>query len=139
MTIRYYYFVQSIVLLVFGLSLLACEKAPGKAAPIGDHAVLEQLADAYRKVAQEYPVQPAGMRPAGRKEFLKQVFMQAGYDYGETLRAFAKQGVDATSQEQRDLAELLLLPHRGLAKVDWPDVYSSEELAAIKRIESSQQ
>ena len=134
-----HYFFQPIVLLVLVFTLLSCDKAPGKAAPIGDHAVLEQLADAYRKVSQDYPVSPSGMRPAGKKEFLQQVFQKAGYDYGETLKAFAKQGVDSTSQDQHDLAELLLLPSRGLVSADWKDVYSADELAAAKVIDAGLQ
>lgn len=133
------YFFQPIVLLVVAFNLLSCEKAPGKAAPIGDHAVLQQLANAYRKVEQVYPVLPTGMRPAGKKEFVQRVFKMAGYDYGETLKAFAKQGVDTTSQDQRDLAGLLLLPSRDLAEADWKDVYTPEELAAVKIIDAGLQ
>jgi hypothetical protein len=136
---KLHYFFQPIVLLVLVFNLLSCEKAPGKAAPIGDHAVLEQLADAYRKIGQEYPVSPSGMRPAGKKEFVQRVFQKAGYDYAETLKAFAKQGVDVTSQDQRDLAELLLFPSRDLASADWKDVYMSEELAAVKVINAGLQ
>ncbi len=119
------------------LVLSACDNGSPKPAPIGDHAVLEQLAEAYRSVAQQYPVQPASMRPAGKKKFIEAVFGAAGYGFSSTLKAFAKQGVDATSQDHRDLAELLMLPHKGLADTDMAALYSADELAAIRSIQSS--
>lgn len=119
-------------------SLVACggNQSSMQAAPIGDHAVLEQIATAYRGVSQQYPVQPSSMRPAGKKEFVERVFTQAGYHYSATLKAFAKQGMDVTSQDQRDLAELLFLPVKGLSDADMEDLYSEEELLAIRAIKA---
>ena len=126
------------LLLVLALLILsACDNGSLKSAPIGDHAVLEQLAAAYRNVAQQYPVQPASMRPAGKKKFIEGVFTTAGYSFSATLKAFAKQGVDVTSQDHRDLAELLMLPHKGLADTDMATLYSTEELAAVRSIMAS--
>lgn len=105
-------------------------------APVGDHAVLEQLAEAYRSVSQEYPVTPASMRPAGKKEFVERVFEAAGYHYSATLIAFAEQGADVRSQDQRDLAELLFLPHQGLDEAAMVELYSAKELAAIRIIQA---
>lgn len=122
------------LLLLTGLS--GCDNKLQKAAPIGDHAILEQLATAYRSVTQQYPVQPASMPPVGKKEFVQRVFATAGYDYLATLKAFAKQGVDVTSQDQRDLAELLSIPHKGLADTELATLYSAEELAAILVIQA---
>ena len=119
------------------LVLSACDNAPLKSTPIGDHAALERLAEAYRSVAQEYPVQPASMRPAGKKKFIEGVFTAAGYSFSATLKAFASQGVDATNQDHSDLVELLMLPHKGLADLDMEALYSTEELAAIHSIQSS--
>lgn len=110
--------------------------SPRKPAPIGDHAVLEQLATSYRSVSDEYPTQPASMRPKGRKEFVKRVFEVAGYNYGATLSAFAKRGADVINQDHRDLAELMFLPHRGVSKVDMEKLYSTDELQAIRAIEA---
>lgn len=116
--------------------LLACDNSSQKAAPIGDHAGLEQLATAYRSVAQEYPAHPASMRPAGKKEFVERVFATAGYSYSATLKVFAKQGIDVTSQDQRDLADLLFLPHKGLVDTELADLYSVEELAAVRSLQT---
>ena len=126
------------VLMLIAFGVLGCDNNQSrKPAPIGDHAVLEQLATAYRTVAEEYPVQLTGMRPAGKKEFVERVFATAGYHYGATLAAFAKQGADVTSQDQRDLADLLFFPHRGLGEADMKDIYTADELAAIQTIQSS--
>jgi hypothetical protein len=119
------------------LVLSGCENGSPKPASIGDHAVLEQLAESYRSVAQQYPVQPASMRSAGKKKFVKEVFEKAGYSFSATLKAFARQGVDVTNQKHRDLAELLFLPHKGLAETELATLYSSDELVAIKAIQIS--
>jgi hypothetical protein len=118
------------------LMLSGCDNGPLKPAPIGDHAGLEQLSEAYRNVAQQYPVQPASMRPAGRKKFVEEVFEKAGYSFSATLKAFASQGVDVSSQDHHDLAELLFLPHQGLAESELATLYSSDELVAIESIQS---
>jgi hypothetical protein len=135
---NYSIYVGMAILIVLSVGLAACERnQTGKVAPIGDHAVLEQLANAYRSMEKDYPVRPANMRPKGKKEFVERVFTTAGYHYGATLTAFAKQGADVTSQDQRDLADLLFLPHRGLSEEDMKDLYTSEELAAIRAIQTS--
>lgn len=132
MKIRYF------LLLVLCLALVACgQQLPATPAPPGDYAALEKLAAAYRRVGADYPVQPQSMRPAGRKEFVQRVFQSAGYDYSASLLALAGQGLDAANQEQRDLAQLLLLPHRGLDREATRELYSSEELAAIQAIEAA--
>ncbi|WP_455198261.1 hypothetical protein [Kaarinaea lacus] len=126
-----------VILIALSVGLAACESnQPGKAAPIGDHAVLEQLASAYRSVAAEYPVQPSSMRPKGKKEFVERVFTTAGYHYGATLTDFARQGVDVTNQDQRDLADLLFLPHQGLGIEEMDNLYSADELEAIRAIQA---
>lgn len=116
------------------LIVSGCDNGNHKPAPIGDHAVLEQLAEAYRSVAEGYPVQPSSMRPAGKKEFVERVFSTAGYHHASTLKAMAVQGADVSNQDHRDLAELLMLPHKGLAERELAALYSSEELAAIGSI-----
>jgi hypothetical protein len=132
---QFYNWIVLVTLLATGLA--ACNsEAPRPAAPIGDHAVLEQLADAYREVAQQYPVQPRGMRPEARKQFVQQIFAQTGYDYAATLQALAAQNTDVASQDQRDLTELLFLPHQGLADTDLATLYSDTELAAVRTIQN---
>ena len=118
--------------------LAACgQQQVGKAAALGDYAALEALATAYRKVAEQYPVQPRVMPPETRKEFVQKVFVEAGYDYTATLGAMAQQGVDVTNQDHRDLATLVLMPHQGLSAEDTEDLYSSGELTSIRTIEAA--
>ena len=128
---------QILPLLLLLLSLPGCDNGTSKPAPIGDHAVLEQLAESYRSVAQQYPVQPVSMRPAGKKQFVEEVFKNAGYSFSATLMAFATKGADANSQDHRDLAELLFLPHQGLGETGLATMYTGDELAAIKAIQAS--
>ena len=125
-----------VVCCLFGLlvsGLVGCGEALKPAAPIGDLAVLEQLAEAYRQTSEQVPVQPRGLRPEARKQFVQQVFAAAGYDYGATLAALA-QGVDAANQQHRDLAELLLLPVSGLADEAAAGLYSASEWQAVRHI-----
>lgn len=128
---------QLLALTLFVAGLVACGGDHSrKSAPIGDHEVLEQLATAYRTVGEEYQLQPSSMRPSGRKEFVERVFQAAGYHYESTLFALAKQGVDVTNQDQRDLADLLFLPHRGLSESEMKDLYSADQLNAIRSIQA---
>jgi hypothetical protein len=118
------------------LGFVACSSETQKAAPLGEHAVLEQLAEAYNAIGEQYPMQPQAMPPKGRKEFVERVFMQAGYSYSATLLALAQPGADATNQEQRDMAELLLLPAKGLSDEGLGKLYSADEVAAVRRLQA---
>ena len=123
-------------LLPWCLLLLACQPAPSsQAAALGDYATLEQLAQAFREVSANYPVQPRSMPPTGRRQFVQQVFAAAGYDYTATLEAVARATVDVSDQHQRDLLDLLFLPHQGIAPADWEAVYSARELEALRSIQ----
>lgn len=125
------------IYLLIPFLLLACgQQLPSIAAPPGDYVALEKLATAYRQVARDYPVQPRSMRPAGRKEFVQRIFQAAGYDYTASLQALAGQGVNIAKQDYRDLAELLLLPHQGLDDDAKEDLYSADELKAVRTIEA---
>lgn len=121
-------------MLLLALILAACGEQNPQAAPVGDHAVLEQLAEAYRKVNAKYPVQPQAMPPEGRKKYLVQVFDQAGYNYSMSLIAAAKLATDSNNKDQRDLSELLLLPVKGLSDEAQAKMYSADELAAVKQL-----
>lgn len=116
--------------------LTACENETLPAAA-GDHAVLEQLAEAYRKVGDHYPMQPRTMSPEGRRKFVDQVFTQAGYSYSASLLALADGAADSTDQDQRDLSELLLLPAKGLSDNLLSKSFSDEEQAAVKRLRTT--
>lgn len=127
-----------IIVLSVVCMLSACQPSPPTVpAPLGDYATLELLANAYREVAKDYPVQPHSMRPIGRKQFVQQVFATAGYDYTATLESVARAGVDVANQDHRDLVDLLFLPHQGLNEASWEDFYSDTELAAVQTIRAA--
>ncbi len=123
-----------IVLLAI-LGLMACDDEKQQGVPIGNYAALEQLATAYRKVGEKYPVQPQAMPAKGRKEFLNEVFMRAGYSYSATLIAVGQSATDGSNKEQRDLVELLLLPVKGVSNEVRADLYTDDELVAMQRLQ----
>lgn len=105
-----------------------------KPAPLGDYAVLEQLAAAYRATSEQYSIQPQAMHPEGRRDFLRKVFARAGYSYSATLLAMADAEVSIINQDHRDFVELLLLPSKGLADADLVSIYSADELPVVRRL-----
>lgn len=115
---------------VLVLLLAACGTALPPA-PIGEHAALEHLAAAYRSSLQTFPTGPGNMRPAGRLQFVRQVFREAGYDYEASLVALAAQW-DAADADQRDLADLLTLPARGLSGDGLAALYQGDALNAVQ-------
>ena len=122
------------LLLVAALTACGDERLPAAA---GDHAVLEQLAQAYRKVGEQYPISPHAMSPEGRRKFVDQVFKQAGYSYSASLSAMANGSADSTDQDQRDLVDLLLLPTQGLSDKSLSKSYSTEEQAAVQQLRTT--
>ena len=116
--------------------LFGCGSEAQKPAPAGDHAVLEQLAEAYRHVSEQFPMQPQAMPPKGRKDFVNRVFAQAGYDYTATLIGLAETGPSLTNQDHRDLADLLLLPSKGLSDEDLGSIYNADEMLAVRQLRS---
>lgn len=121
---------------LFLLGFVACSNETQEPAPVGEHAVLERLAKAYNVVSEQYPMQPQAMPHKGRKEFVGRVFKQAGYNYSATLMALAQPGVDASNQDSRDLAELLLLPAKGLSEEGLAKLYTADELVAVRRLQA---
>jgi len=121
------------VIALCGGLLAACGKSPAPAAPLGEYAALERLAEAYRQTLQEVPTAPRAMRPEGRRLFVEQVFRTAGYDYAATLAALA-QGLDASDKNQRDLAELVSLPFSGLSDADLGEVLSGDGVAQARQL-----
>lgn len=117
------------------LGLMACDDDKQQIVLMGDYAALEQLATAYRKVSEKYPVPPQAMPARGRKEFLSEVFLQAGYNYSATLMAAGQFASDSSSKEQRDLVELLLLPVKGVSNEVRADLYTDDELVAMQRLQ----
>ncbi len=123
------------------LSTVACGSHAHEAAPLGDKAALEKLAKAYRMVeeSQQMDSSPMSLVPDKRKKFIEMVFEKAEYNYSATLHSLAEGMTGNTlkviDQNIKDLAELLLLPHRGSA-VAMEDLYSTQELQDIRAIES---
>lgn len=114
--------------------------AATQAVPLGDKAALEQLADSWEGLSEKrLAASPASLPGDERKRFLEQVFADAGYNYTATLKEMAVQGIDKGNNEQIDLAELVLLPHRTQrgTPMDPADIYSIEELQAVAAIERS--
>ena len=127
-------YLRIVLLATVSLVLFACGAESQKPAPAGDHAVLEQLADAYRHVGEQFPMQPQAMPPKGRKDFVNRVFAQAGYSYSATLTTLAKTGASITNQDHRDLVDLLLLPGKGLSDENLASIYSADEVVAVRQL-----
>ncbi|NOY63685.1 MAG: hypothetical protein GXP10_11160, partial [Gammaproteobacteria bacterium] len=106
----------------------------GGAAPLGQQAVLEKLAESYVTVSEQLPSSPNMLSPTSKKMFVEQVFSHAGYDYSLTLQALADASFDPSNQSHKDLVELLFLPHTGKAPAALSDIYSASEVIAIEKI-----
>ncbi len=126
-----------ILILMITPFLFSCSQEETLApAPVGQRAVLEELAEAYEKIARQVEGNPRQLPPEERLRFVRFVFKEAGYDYQATLQAMAASPLDPMDTLQRDLAELLLLPHRAGGWVKPESVYPESDLAAIDRLES---
>lgn len=110
----------------------------GKTVPAGDRPALEQLAEAYRSVAEDLPTNPLDQLPDNRRRFVEAVFQEAGYDYAATLNQLGQQGgLDPAQTLHRDLAQLILLPTSGLADQDIEKIYSAQELKAVANLRAA--
>ncbi len=122
------------------LGFLGCSDIKSAAAPIGDKAVLEQLAQSYSEISKSLSLPPDRLPEKERKEFTVKVFEQAGYSYTATLKALVSGDYDSKQPMVRDMIELVTLPHRYLR---WDDrvlqrLYTTEELGYIKRLQRLQ-
>ena len=128
-----------ILQICLGLLLIlisACDKQkPTKAAPLGEKQSLEILADSYRKVSAQYPIAPTSFNPRAKREFVEQVFVNAGYHYSNTLIALSRIDPNEITQYHRDIKQLLFLPKVGLSEEDSKDIYNESERNAIREIE----
>ena len=122
------------MIFLVALILPACGDDMQKPAPLGEYAVLEQLASAYRKTSEHYQIQPQAMRPETRKEFLTKVFAQAGYGYSATLLALSDAELSNANQNHRDFVDLLLMPGKGVVDADLASIYSVDELPVVHRL-----
>lgn len=106
-------------------------------APLGDRAVLEELAKSWEAVAEaKIGASPSQLAGDQRRKFLGEVFAEAGYDYSKTLHAMAVNGLDKTNKLHVDMAELVLMPHRNQrAQIDPAEIYSMDELKDVAAVE----
>ncbi len=110
---------------------------PLVAAPIGSIAPLEKLADSYKQIESSYPSNKTSLPPARKREFIDRVFSLSGYDYTLTLLSMGEMQLDAKNKNQKDLAELLLVPTVGLSSSELADIYSTEEVQAFKKLKAT--
>lgn len=120
-------------------ALLGCNNQTPEepAAPLGDILALEKLADAYKEVSNDFPVNPINLAPDVRKKFVKQVFSNAGYGYQRTLSALSEISNPEITKLHRDMQELLFLPHYRVGKEVWSDIYTDEEIQLVRKIEKN--
>lgn len=119
------------------LGVVACDNHDSKlAAPLGDKATLEKLAKAYRTVeeSQQLGGSPLSLASDKRKKFIETVFEEGGYSYSATLHSLAENKLNVIDQNIKDMAELLLIPHRASAMA-MEDIYSAQELKDVRVIE----
>lgn len=122
-------------LVIFSLS--GCDTSqPNQypAAVLDNKEALEKLASAYESVSETIPVSPVNLRPAARKKFVVQVFMEAGFNYSETLHALSQVQAHSITQQHKDLKQLLFLPHYRVKFEEIKDIYTDEEINAIELI-----
>lgn len=127
-----------VLLIPLLLSMVACSDNSTKvAAPLGDKAALEKLAKAYRIIEekQQFDGSPLSLPPDQRKKFIEMVFAEGGYNYSATLHTLAENKLNVIDQNIKDMAELLLIPHRASAMA-MEDIYNAQELKDIRVIES---
>ncbi len=127
-----------VLLIPLLLSMVACSDNSTKvAAPLGDKAALEKLAKAYRIIEEKQQLDgsPLTLPPDQRKKFIEMVFAEGGYNYSATLHTLAENKLNVIDQNIKDMAELLLIPHRASAMA-MEDIYNAQELKDIRVIES---
>ncbi len=132
-------YIKNFVLLATALWLAACGNEPTElvAAPFGERAALESLADSYTLISDKrLSVSPMSLNGKDRKKFVIRVFASSGYSYTKTLRKMAEKSVDKPNKLYIDMTELVLMPHRNPRfPVDLKALYSIEERQYIAVIE----
>ena len=129
--------ILSVATLVLFLLLSACQDAPQRAVEISSVEALQRLAKGYETVSASMDSNPKQLPPDERRRFVEFVFKEAGYSYELSLQALAEAELDAFDQQQKDLAELLFFPHRGLSsRQSLSAIYSRDELAQVLKIQT---
>lgn len=105
-------------------------------APLGKLSALENLADSYTQISEQFPMNVGAMPPPQKREFLEHVFKKTGYDYSATIIHMSNSTLDKNNKNQKDLAELVLLPTVGISNDAASDFYSDDEMQAIHKIKT---
>ncbi len=132
--------IAALVALLAVVLLTACstENKELVIVPLGDKSALQRLADSWDDISEaKVNVSPSSLPGDKRRQFLDEVFAEAGFDYTETLHHMATKGIDIENKLHKDLAELILMPHRNqrgqpLAPAD---IYSMDELKDVAALE----
>lgn len=129
---------RSLAWFVSAVWLAACAADDeGRAAPLGDQKTLERLEASYNRIGETLPTSPLNMSMRDRKRFVQAVFQDSGFDYRATLDAMARADMKPNQPYVKDMAELLMLPHRSTGTNERiEDVYSEEELADVRAIQA---
>jgi len=122
--------------LLIGLTFFfsACQNQYYSAAPLGERQTLEKLAQSYNDIATQLPTAPSGLNPKGKLKFVTSVFEKNGFSYTLTAQQLVAVPDSEITQYHKDMMELLLVPTQGLAKNQWQDLYSKQELQAIQTL-----
>jgi len=105
------------------------------AAEPGDLKTLQRLADSYTQLSTQLEASPVKLRPEARKKFIIRVFNNIGLSYHKSLIKLGNSEISRISKNHRDLAQLLRLPYYGQADSIKNQLYDSEELSAISKME----
>lgn len=125
-------------LFFFTLVISACSNNnETKPAPLGNLTALENLAVSYTEVSGHFPMNVRSLPPQQKREFLEQVFKKSGYDYTATIITMGNSPLDNSNKNQKDLAELVLLPTVGISNEAVSDIYSDEEMQALNKIQAA--
>jgi len=128
------------LLIVFFMTIVfagCSDRGDLPAAPFGDLATLEKLAKSYEVMAGRIPVSPTKIKLEDKKQFVANVFAEAGYSYRKTLLSSAAQQKNIRDKHHRDLADLMLLPTKGLNAESLSELYDADELVAVAALKSS--
>ncbi len=126
----------SLVVILALLNITACSRGDLPPSPIGDKAVLEKLANAFRDEANRFAWSPRDQTPSSKRDFVENVFAAAGYNYDKTLAHLAANKLESGNQLHRDLVELVFYPTNGISQDDIAKIYDDNEVAAIQKIKS---
>ena len=131
--------INTLLILICIMSISACtdnRNSDFPAAPVGDKHTLEKLADAYRIESTRLPSSLSFITPKAKKIFVRNIFRRAGFSYKKTLAVVADTKKENITRLDKDLAELLSIPHQGLNSEGKLEIYSESEMVLVNKIDS---